>query len=485
MTNSHQTRHNADTADSKNSVFSGWRTSFGMRMLLFFCMAIVFYVAVSDKLLPQTYDIEPGMVSESTILAPKPIANETATRKAQDEAAARVQPIYAVVPMENGELLAILIDKIVQINADDTFTNSERNLLFPQVFPTEYESFYDDLISSFEASNKYSESVLTAMRNAIQDQQYRIPQEAYFKFTRLSKDSLEEMERVALPIVERLMSEPIENAETARAKVAEMVNASSLNTPLSREIAQEIIRFVITPNKYSDAEATIQAKEEARASVEPVYIQRNDVLVSQGQTITPEMYELLQSLDLLGKEINYAVQAGLILLILLLITVLYWFIHQSRLNLRYHNLQLLMLLLIIVINVIVMKIVALGQSQDYAYVGYLAPTALGVMLIAILLDASLAVISSVIFAVLASIIFHAGTNDLLFDFHFGFVSLVVCLVAVFSIQKASQRSAVLKTGMLISCSAALRYSASFCWRTSSATWKASYYRLCLCLQVAC
>ena len=72
------------------------------------------------------------------------------------------------------------------------------------------------------------------------------------------------------------------------------------------------------------------------------------------------------------------------------------------------------------------------------------------MLIAILLDASLAVISSVIFAVLASIIFHAGTNDLLFDFHFGFVSLVVCLVAVFSIQKASQRSAVLKTGMLIS-----------------------------------
>ena len=352
--------------------------------------------------------------------------------------------------MENGELLAILIDKIVQINADDTFTNSERNLLFPQVFPTEYESFYDDLISSFEASNKYSESVLTAMRSAIQDQQYRIPQEAYFKFTRLSKDSLEEMERVALPIVERLMSEPIENAETARAKVAEMVNASSLNTPLSREIAQEIIRFVITPNKYSDAEATIQAKEEARASVEPVYIQRNDVLVSQGQTITPEMYELLQSLDLLGKEINYAVQAGLILLILLLITVLYWFIHQSRLNLRYHNLQLLMLLLIIVINVIVMKIVALGQSQDYAYVGYLAPTALGVMLIAILLDASLAVISSVIFAVLASIIFHAGTNDLLFDFHFGFVSLVVCLVAVFSIQKASQRSAELKTGMLIS-----------------------------------
>src|SRR5690606_7320594 len=112
-------------------------------------------------------------------------------------------------------------------------------------------------------------SVIAAMRSAVRDQQYRIPQEAYFKFTRLTTESVEQMEPVAVQIVERLMSESIENAETARAKVAEMVNASSLNTAVSREIAQEMIRFVITPNKFSDAEATQQAKEEARKAVEP------------------------------------------------------------------------------------------------------------------------------------------------------------------------------------------------------------------------
>ena len=272
--------------------------------------------------------------------------------------------------MQNGELLSILFDKVEQINGDPTFTNSERYELFPKVFPAEYEAFFEQKINAWEASNTYNESVLTAMRNAIQDQAYRIPQESYYKFTRLSAETLEQMETVALQIVNKLMSEPIENAEQARARVAEMVNASSLNTALSREIAQEIIRFVITPNKFSDAEATIQAKEAARNNVEPIYIQKNEVLVRQGEMITPELYQILQQYDLLGTEINYAAQFGLILLILLMAAVLYWYIRQSDLNIRHNNVQLLMLLLIFVINVIVMKIVALAQSQDYPYLGY-------------------------------------------------------------------------------------------------------------------
>lgn len=451
MMQSQSARQGSQAADSsRKSILNGWKNSLGVRIALFFCLAVLFYASTSDKLLPKTYNLEPGMVSEHTILAPKQIPNEAATRKAQDEAAERVQPVYAVVPMQNGELLSILFDKVEQINGDPTFTNSERYELFPKVFPAEYEAFFEQKINAWEASNTYNESVLTAMRNAIQDQAYRIPQESYYKFTRLSAETLEQMETVALQIVNKLMSEPIENAEQARARVAEMVNASSLNTALSREIAQEIIRFVITPNKFSDAEATIQAKEAARNNVEPIYIQKNEVLVRQGEMITPELYQILQQYDLLGTEINYAAQFGLILLILLMAAVLYWYIRQSDLNIRHNNVQLLMLLLIFVINVIVMKIVALAQSQDYPYLGYLAPAALGSMLIAILLEGRLAIVCSVIFSILSSIIFNSATNDQLFDYHFGFVSLVVCFAAVFAIQKASQRSAILKTGLLIS-----------------------------------
>jgi len=88
-------------------------------------------------------------------------------------------------------------------------------------------------------------------------------------------------------------------------------------------------------------------------------------------------------------------------------------------------------------------------------VAYLAPVALGSMLIAILLDAPLALISSVIFAVIASVIYNTPTNEMLFNFHYGFVALIVCFVSVFAIQKASQRSAILKTGLLVSLAGAL------------------------------
>ena len=53
-----------------------------------------------------------------------------------------------------------------------------------------------------------------------------------------------------------------------------------------------------------------------------------------------------------------------------------------------------------------MKIISLVQNLIILISGSLAPTALGSILIAILLDAPLAFISSVLFSIMASIIFN-------------------------------------------------------------------------------
>src|SRR5690606_13697284 len=141
-------RHVANaTGNTRDTLFTGWKHGFGMRIVLFICMAVLFYVSISDKILPETYDIEPGTISESTILAPKQILNESATRKAEDEAAEKVQPVYAVVPMQNVQLLTVLFDKLEQINSDVSFSMIERTELFPRVFPSEYEEFYDKKIN--------------------------------------------------------------------------------------------------------------------------------------------------------------------------------------------------------------------------------------------------------------------------------------------------------------------------------------------------
>ncbi len=111
------------------------------------------------------------------------------------------------------------------------------------------------------------------------------------------------MAPVARDIVSRLMNDQIAEAQTVRAKVAEQVSTSSLTKNTTRELVQEIIRLAITPNKFYDQKATEAAKTAARENTKPVYFNKNDVLVNEGQVITEEIYDKLKALDLLkGKK---------------------------------------------------------------------------------------------------------------------------------------------------------------------------------------
>ena len=115
----------------------------------------------------------------------------------------------------------------------------------------------------------------------------------------------------------------------------------------------------------------------------------------------------------------------------------------------YSNAQIFMLLLIYLLNLLAMHIVELTQTQTMPYVGYLAPTAIGAMLIVMLLDVQLAVVSSFVFAIMGSIIFNTDSGQM-FDFNYGFTTAVVSFAAIFAIHRASQRSTILKAGIMVS-----------------------------------
>ena len=88
------------------------------------------------------------------------------------------------------------------------------------------------------------------MDKTVKTQAYRIPEETYYKLPQLSAVQTEDMRQVGLSIVRKLMSDSLREAETARTKVAELVNASSLSERKTREIVQELARFAIMPNKF-------------------------------------------------------------------------------------------------------------------------------------------------------------------------------------------------------------------------------------------
>lgn len=443
------------TTDGKQANWlSRWKFSVWIRLALFVLLGVMFYAAMADRLIPKTYDIQVNTISEKTIYATEQIENASETQKAKEEAARRVEPVYSILPMKNEELAETIFEKLKQINADEQLNTNDKVNVFRNVFPTMYNDHAGQLYISIRATDPANDGLLNEVKTALTEQQYRIPEEMYFRFPRATKEDLDAMIPVTKDIVSRLMTDQLLNAQSARTRVAELVNSSSLTKRESREIVQELARFVVTPNKFANQKATEQLRIEARENTKPVYINKGDVLVRKGDMVTEETYKRIKSMDLLKEKVNYWPQLGLAMLSSLFVLALYMFVRQSQHPIRSNNSQLLTLGLIYLLNITGMKIVAIGQNLEYANIGYLAPVAMGTMLIAILIGMPLALVSSTLFALLSSVIYNVK-GETLFDFRYGLLALVVCMTSVYAIQRANQRLSILKSGILVSLSGAI------------------------------
>lgn len=434
-----------------HSTAVGWKHSVGVRYALFLLLIIVFYLSLSPKLLPEKYNIAVGLPSDKEILAPTQIPNTKATLQAQEQAAEAEKPVYTKISLRNDVIITEMLDQIARINQDDQISREDKISIYRQDLPQIFQSHIQNFIMSSRNTGNYSSTFLDEVRTRVNEQAYHISEETFVKIPQLTVEDIAEMKPIAADIVSRLMYDPVTDAQTTRAKVAEQVSSSSLSKRISREIVQELARYVITANKFYDEDATKEAKVKARENVATVYIKQGDVLVQKGEIITQEMYTLLQDNALLKNKMNYWPQAGVTLLSFVLGLGLYMFIRQSESTVRfkYNNLQLAMLGLIFLIAIASMHVVALLHNEQRAYLGYLTPIAIGAMLITLLLDMSLAYFSSVILSVIASVVLNIHQGQI-FDYYYGLFALVTSYVAIFAIHKASQRSSILKAGIMVS-----------------------------------
>jgi putative nucleotidyltransferase with HDIG domain len=448
--NQNQTEKQGSLRPSKTA---GWKQSTAVRWVLMLMFVLLFYFSLAPHLVPETYDIEEGAVSEKDIKAPFQIKDEKATRQAEEDAADKVDDRYSIVALFNDTLVDQIFVRIEQLNLDDQVTEQNKIDIYRNEIPGRYSEYIDNFVKLNKGKGTYNDTLLEEMAMIAKEQQYTIPEETFYKMPNLSAESLTEMRNVARDIVRKLTGEQLREAETARTQVAELVNASSLTSRTSREIVQELARFAIMPNKFLDKEATDEAKVQAKQNTPPVVIKEGELIVKSGQTITPDLYKLLVDSSLLQDKKNYWPQLGLLILSIMFIVVLYAYLHQSGsingVKPKYNNASLLMLWLIFLVNIITIQMISLTQTDAAPYAGYLAPAALGTMLITLLLDMHLAVISSFLFAIMGSIILNTGQHQI-FDFQYGFVIIVVSFAAIFSIHRASQRSTILKAGIMVS-----------------------------------
>ncbi|MBW7473704.1 HDIG domain-containing protein [Paenibacillus oenotherae] len=433
---------------------SNWKHSVAVRSVLLFLFVLLFYFSMSPSLLPTTYDIELGKRSERNIEAQKEIKDDKARLQAQEEAAEKVEPIYSIVALRSEQLLEQVFARMEQLNQDDQVSLDNKVTIYRTEIPRHYNDYVDRFVRNNRGNEIYNDTLLEEMAGTIKAQSYRIPEETYYKLPSLSSKQISEMREVGVAIVRKLMSDPLREAETARTKVAELVNASTLSERKTREIVQELARYAIMPNKFSDKEATNEARVAAKENTPEVIIKQGEVILQKGEMVTKEVYDRLSAWGLLQDKKSYWPQLGLLLLSALFVLVIYSYLEKTTgmnaaANAKYNNVQLSMLWLIYLLNIVAMRIIELTQTDSMPYVGYLAPTAMGAMLITLLLDVQLAVVSSFLFAIAGSVIFNMDSNRI-FDFNYGFMTAVISFAAIFAIHRASQRSTILKAGIMVS-----------------------------------
>jgi len=209
--------------------------------------------------------------------------------------------------------------------------------------------------------------------------------------------------------------------------------------PGEAELILGVVGPVIQPNLVLDLQKVNRIKEEAMREVQPVYVERGQMIVRRFDPVTEEHVQILQDLGLLKETSNFWSAAGLLLLLAVMMALFGVYLYEQKPEFLANERHLALLGLILILVTGIAKVLGMIPWEG---AGYLAPVALATMLIAILLDAHIALMTA---AFLAVIVGMAAGQEL----KFSFVALASGLAGVLSVRKVSDRSDLTRAGFVV------------------------------------
>lgn len=396
-----------------------FRTSRRFRLLIYAIIMIAFYLLLMEPALPKKHNLEEGKESKETIFAPISIVDKQSTERARDEAVQDVEPQFR----NDEELINLQIERV------DRFYAESRKIITNDSLQTDGK--------------------IAKLKSIIP---YEMTEQFYAKLVEMSPEQLTDMRLVTREIVYDVLKSGVKKSELALKR--DMVDSVLVTSTLSsdaRMITREIARSGIVPNEIYDPERTQALQKAARDSIKPILIKKGQVIVAAGEVVTHDQYQKLLELGYIDTGVDVIPYAGLAIMILFTTVVGDFYLRRFHPEISKDNMKLIMLSSVILLTIVMMRIVAIGQNLEWNTIGYLAPVAFGVMSISLLLNLQLAVASSVLFAVIASMLFN-GDNYLIFDLRYGLVSMISGITSVLALSDVRNRSSILRAGLIASIS---------------------------------
>ncbi|UCZ54501.1 HD family phosphohydrolase [Bacillus shivajii] len=423
-----------------------------IRIFLFVILGLVTYALMFSNVSPKTLEAEVGIVSEQDIRSPITIENKQETERLQQEAYDSVEPVYSTKDryVQNQiERIKDIFNSISQVKTEASEREEEITELEDAAENEDDEVKVEELLDSVPDEFAIEDQVLKVRESVTQQMSEELSNETLRALLQASREELELAENTITSAIHDVMSDEIhiDEVEEAKNKAARMVFISTVDPKLYRSM-DEIARLGVTANYLLDERATEQERQEAVDAVDPVIVREGQLLVEEGQVITTEIYNQLALVGLLEDHTFIYPYIGLAIIVVLLISMLAYYLGDAKTTLRSNNTHLLMYVLIYSATLVILKLVSYTHLIDLGGITYAVPVAMGTMLITTLLHSRVALFTSMIFAIVASIIFN-GQSAGVIDYSHGIYVFFSSVAGVFFLSKSHRVMRILQSGLFV------------------------------------
>ncbi|MCA1200691.1 HD family phosphohydrolase [Priestia flexa] len=380
------------------------------------------FASMYSNVKPEELDLRLLSISPETIYSPVTIEDKESTEKKKAEAKEAVEDVYTQkteYAQNQVDLVASIFDAIIEVNKEyDQLENkseaSKQEMLQDKLPDNIRKDLSDKAISELLQTNKEElsvakDAVVTAVHHVMKNQ--------------VMISDLEEMK------------------DQAEGQLVYTTNVSSSLKAAMNEIA----RSSIIPNVIYDPQKTSENRQAAVEKIEPVRIKQGQIIVEENQLINADIYRQLQLAGLLNNKGMLQPFIGLSLLIIIMIGGAAFYLRGLHAN-TYK--PLLLYAIITSITIALMKILSFFQRIDLSEIGYLAPVAVGGILLRVLMNEKIAIISSIIFAICGSIIFN-GELTTAFNMNIGIYFLISNITAILFLMDKQRKARVLQAGLVV------------------------------------
>jgi putative nucleotidyltransferase with HDIG domain len=206
-----------------------------------------------------------------------------------------------------------------------------------------------------------------------------------------------------------------------------------------RTLAAQMIAPLVVPNSSYSPDLTAQAKVKAADLVpdRTINYAQNETIVRKGEKVTPLALEAITEFGLTQARVDLARLGGWILLAILIVGVLMGWIWRFRSELWHRANAMFLIGLIVVGTTLILKLTA-GRPG----LPFLVPTAAAAMLLAILLDAGVAVAVTAVLALLGGVV-NGSAPEMMAYILFG------GLAGIIAIRRGDRLQIFLQAGLVV------------------------------------